>query len=209
MTKRKTTKKDLFENVSVKTKKQKISTTPTRKYDSVLEQAKKVGLSKNQYIEYNKIKSNFNISIKEYKSLYRYIRNANKKHEELNALEEKGEVFINPKFSTDLSRIKSKEMYEKRIKFVKKFLKKDSIKVFNREVRNNLYETLQNYFGDDAQVLIEKFESMTDNEYYQFFAENKELERLGYDSNSYELLNYLDQNLKQFKTALNITDIGE
>lgn len=209
MTKRKTTKKDLFESVSVKQKRQKISTTPTKKYDSVLEQAKKVGLSKNQYIEYNKIKSNFNISIKEYKSLYRYIRKANKKHEELKALEEKGEVFINPKFSTDLSRIKSKEMYEKRIKFVKKFLKKDSIKVFNREVRNNLYETLQNYFGDDAQVLIEKFESMTDSEYYQFFAENKELECLGYDSNSYELLNYLDQNLKQFKTVLNITDIGE
>lgn len=209
MTKRKTTKKDLFESVSVKQKRQKISSAPTRKYDSVLEQAKKVGLTKNQYIEYNKIKENFDISIKDYKSLYNDIRKANRKHQKLKSLEEAGEVFINPKFSTDLSRIKSKEMYENRKKFLKKILSKDSIKVFNRDVRNNLYNTLENYFGDDAKILIDKFEKMSDSEYYQFFKENNDIERLGYDSNSYELLNYLDQNLEKFKSALNITDIGE
>ena len=209
MAKRKTTKKDLFESVSVKQKRQKISTTPTRKYDSVLEQAKKVGLTKNQYIEYTNIKDKFDISLKEYKSLYNDIRKANRKHNKLKQMEEKGEVFINPKFSTDLSRLKTRESFEKRKEFVKSILKKDSIKVFNRQVRENLYNTLKNYFGEDANALIDKFEKMSDIQYYEFFKENNDLEQLGYDSESYKLMSFLDQNLSKFMTALDDATIGE
>ena len=124
-------------------------------------------------------------------------------------MEEKGEVFINPKFSTDLTRLKSRESFEKRKEFVKLILKKDSIKVFNRQVRENLYNTLRNYFGEDAKYLIERFEKMTDSQYYQFFKENHDLEELGYDSESYRLIDLLDQNLSKFMTALDEAQIGE
>lgn len=206
---KKTKKKDLFDKVSISIKKKKISSSPSKKYDSVLEKAKKLKLTKNQYIEYTNIKDKFDISLKEYKALYNDIRKANRKHNKLKEMEEKGEVFINPKFSTDLSRLKSRESFEKRKEFVKLILKKDSIKVFNRQVRENLYDTLRNYFGEDAKYLIEKFEKMTDSQYYQFFKENKDLQELGYDSESYRLIDLLDQNLSKFMTALDESTIGE
>lgn len=206
---KKTKKKDLFDNVSISIKKKKISTSPSKKYDSELEKAKKLGLTKNQYIEYTNIKDKFDISLKEYKSLYNDIRKANRKHNELKEMEEKGEVFINPKFSTDLSRLKTRESFEKRKEFVKSILKKDSIKVFNRQVRENLYNTLRNYFGEDANALIDKFDKMSDSQYYEFFKENNDLEQLGYDSESYKLMSFLDQNLSKFMTALDEATIGE
>lgn len=206
---KKTKKKDLFDNVSISIKKKKASSSSSKKYDEVLEKSKKLKLTKNQYIEYTNIKDKFDISLKEYKSLYNDIRKANRKHNKLKELEEKGEVFINPKFSTDLTRLKSRESFEKRKEFVKLILKKDSIKVFNRQVRENLYDTLRNYFGEDAKYLIEKFEKMTDSQYYQFFKENKDLQELGYDSESYRLIDLLDQNLSKFMTALDESTIGE
>lgn len=206
---KKTKKKDLFDNVSISIKKKKVSSSSSKKYDNVLEKAKKLKLTKNQYIEYTNIKDKFDISLKEYKSLYNDIRKANRKHNKLKEMEEKGEVFINPKFSTDLTRIKSRESFEKRKEFVKLILKKDSIKVFNRQVRENLYDTLRNYFGEDAKYIIEKFEKMTDSQYYEFFKENHDLEELGYDSDSYRLIDLLDQNLSKFMTALDEAQIGE
>lgn len=206
---KKTKKKDLFDNVSTTIKKKKISSSPSKKYDSVLEKAKKLKLTKKQYIEYTNIKDKFDISLKEYKSLYNDIRKANRKHNKLKEMEEKGEVFINPKFSTDLSRLKSRESFEKRKEFVKSILKEDSIKVFNRQVRENLYNTLRNYFGEDATALIDKFEKMSDSQYYEFFKENNDLEQLGYDSESYKLMSFLDQNLSKFMTALDEATIGE
>lgn len=206
---KKTKKKDLFDNVSITIKKKKISSSSSKKYDRELEKAKKLGLTKNQYIEYTNIKDKFDISLKEYKSLYNDIRKANRKHNKLKEMEEKGEVFINPKFSTDLSRLKSRESFEKRKEFVKSILKNDSIKVFNRQVRENLYNTLRNYFGEDANALIDKFEKMSDSQYYEFFKENNDLEQLGYDSESYKLMSFLDQNLSKFMTALDEATIGE
>lgn len=155
-----------------------------------------------EYKEYLILSSRFRITQAEFSDYYKKIRLSRKKSARL---KKSGTAIYYPKYSLSVSGIKSRKDFEKRVEKVDKFLLPSYIKNKNKVQRENLYETLRNYYGEAAEVIITSLSDMDDRAYIKFFKDNPDIKFIEYyqgDSSNY--LELINETIESFKGRLGI-----
>ena len=155
-----------------------------------------------EYKEYLLLSSRFRITQAEFADYYKKIRLSRKKSARL---KKSDTAIYYPKYSLSVSGIKSRKDFEKRVEKVDKFLLPTYVKTQNKVQRENLYESLRNYYGEPADEIITALSDMDDKSFIQFFKDNPDIKIIEYyqgDINNY--LDIINETVEKFKGRLGI-----
>lgn len=155
-----------------------------------------------EFKQYSLLAQRFRITQVEFAEYYKRIRLAKKK---AGRLKKSNTAIYIPNYTLSVSGIKTRKDFNKRVENINKFLLPEYTMIKNNELRENLYETLRNLYGESAEPIIEKLSEMDAKTYIQFFKDNPDLKFIEYyPEDSSEFLTLINETVEKFKGRLGI-----
>lgn len=154
--------------------------------------AKKLEMPRKAEKQFQELKARFKITRREFLDYYNAVRKANKK---LSTKTYKQKAFLPKSFTLNVGFIKTKKIFTQMSKNVSEVLQRGFTRKANKRVRENVYGNLVKQLGyDNAQIVLEKFNQLSDAEFKQYFENNYDLKPLMYYDQD-EILNFIDVTL--------------
>ena len=153
-----------------------------------------------EYKEYLILSSRFRITQAEFADYYKKIRLSRKKSARLK--KSNTAIYI-PTYSLSVSGIKSRKDFKKRVENVNNFLLPTYTKTKNKQLRENLYNTLRDLYGESADEIITTLSGMDDKAYMQFFEDNPDIKFIEYyPGDTSDFLSLTNETVEKFKGRL-------
>lgn len=124
----------------------------------------------NKKEQYETLSKRFSLTKEESDLYYNAVRKARKKAQDM---KRRGSNALHiPLYSLRIDSIQTRDNFENRFENITHFLSKDFTKSSNREIRENYYKQIENYYSEykyEAQLIIAKLKEMSDKEFKDFF----------------------------------------
>lgn len=161
---------------------------------------KKIKLTKKAAKQFEQVRKKFKITKREFADFYNNVRKANKK---TSTATFKEKAIYQPKYSYNISKLVDRQTFLNYNASVKKVLNRGYTRNMNNEMRERCYNNIREVVGrENAAPIIENLKRLTNEQYVQFFRENKDIESIGYDSDQ-TLFDFIDMTQEKFLIRLN------